>query len=82
MGHINTTSYFKEEVMQKRPYIQMSWCRAAIESPDEKTLQEDGRIRYYRYIEEAGKFIRVITLADGITLHNAFFDRRYKPKEH
>lgn len=30
------------------------------------------------YIEEAGKYLRVITLEDGETFHNAFFDRRYK----
>jgi hypothetical protein len=30
------------------------------------------------FIEEAQKYLRVVTLADGETVHNAFFDRRFK----
>ena len=29
-------------------------------------------------IPEEGKFLRVILLADGETVHNAFFDRKFK----
>ena len=29
-------------------------------------------------IAETGKFVRVIVLADGETVHNAFFDRSFK----
>lgn len=54
---------------------------AAITAPDHKVLQPDGRIRYYKYIEDAQKFVRVITLEDGETVHNIFYDRRFKPKE-
>ena len=32
-------------------------------------------------IEETGKYLRVVTLADGETIHNAFFDRRFKEDE-
>ena len=28
---------------------------------------------------EAGKYLRVVTEPDGETVHNAFFDRRFKP---
>ena len=34
--------------------------------------------RQWGYIEEYGKYLRVILLEDGITVHNAFFDRRFK----
>ena len=30
------------------------------------------------YIEEIGKYLRVIVLEDGETIENAFLDRRYK----
>lgn len=42
--------------------------------------QSDGRIRKWAWIPEAGKYIRVILLEDGETVHNAFFDRSYKEK--
>ena len=32
----------------------------------------------WRYIQEAGKYLRVILLEDGETVHNAVFDRSYK----
>jgi hypothetical protein len=80
---VKTTRYFEEKVMgEKRPYMKREWCMEALRAPDHKMLQSDGRIRYYKYITEAQKFVRVITLADGETVHNIFFDRRFKPKEH
>jgi len=33
------------------------------------------------YIEEEGKYLRVILLDDQKTIHNAFFDRRFKEKK-
>ena len=41
-------------------------------------MQADGRIRKWRYIKEVKKYLRVILLEDGETIHNAFFDRSYK----
>ena len=67
---------------EKRPYLKIEWCEWALREPDHKILQSDGRVRYYKYIAEDGKFIRVITLADGETLHNVFFDRNFKPMGH
>ena len=80
---MKTTRYFEEDVLaKKRPYMKREWCLEAISSPDYKMLQSDGRIRYYKYITEVQKFVRVITLEDGETVHNIFFDRGFKPKEH
>jgi len=45
----------------------------------EKT-QADGRIRRWALIPEMeNRWLRVILLADGETIHNAFFDRRFVP---
>ena len=73
------TDYFRDDVLHKRPYIRLEWCLAAIENPVLRETQPDGRIRYWWYAEDLGKYLRVVTLPDGITLHNAFPDRRYKP---
>ncbi len=32
----------------------------------------------WKKIKEEGRFLRVILLPDGETVHNAFFDRRFK----
>ena len=34
--------------------------------------------KMWGYIEEVGKYVRVITLEDRETIDNAFFDCRYK----
>jgi hypothetical protein len=39
-----------------------------------------GRIRRWGRINEAeGRYVRVILLPDGETVHNAFFDSRFSP---
>ena len=49
-----------------------------IKNPDFMEVQSDKRIRKWKKIREEGKFLRVILLPDGETVHNAFFDRRFK----
>lgn len=62
-----------------RVEIQDSWIQRAIENPDKTFRQFDGRIRMWKKIEEAGShYLRVILLEDGMTVHNAFFDRSFK----
>lgn len=74
------TDYFRNEVLIKRPYIKLEWCLAGLAKPIRREVQsEDGRVRHWIYVEELGKYLRVVTLPDGVTLHNAFPDRRFKP---
>ena len=69
--------------MRQRPDradIQLEWIARVVEFPIKDVTQEDGRIRRWAAIEEAnGKYLRVILLADGETIHNAFFDRPFTP---
>lgn len=75
----DTTNYFKNEILRKRPYLTIDMCREVIKNPFKKELQQNGRIRYWAKVPELGnKYLRVITLEDGITLHNAFIDRGFK----
>lgn len=75
---MKTTRYFREQVLRKRPYLKIEWINKALKNPDKKQAQADGRIRFWIYIEEIKKYIRVVTLSDGKTVHNAFPDRDYK----
>ena len=82
---MNTTRYFEEQVLRKRPYLERAWIEATLADPLAREVQPDGRIRWWRRIElaESGKsyILRVVTLEDGETVHNAFFDRSYREEE-
>jgi hypothetical protein len=61
-----------------RAYIKDEWIDFTIKNPVQTEIQSDGRIRKWAKIEEEGKYLRVILLEDGETIHNAFFDRDFK----
>jgi hypothetical protein len=52
--------------------------RDITKNPIRTEIQFDGRLRKWAKIEEEGKYLRVILLEDGETIHNAFFDRDFK----
>lgn len=76
---MRTTDYFTASVKSRRPYLTDEWIEFVLREPIRTVEQANGRIRHWAFIEEAGKFLRVVTEADGVTVHNAFFDRRFKP---
>jgi hypothetical protein len=76
---MKTTEYF--EYTRKRPdrsQIKEDWIKFVIENPEKTETQSDGRIRKWTKILETRKYLRVVLLEDGETVHNAFFDRSYK----
>ena len=77
---MKTTAYF--EAIRSRPdrvVIQDGWIERAVKSPIREFVQADGRVRRWTEVPEMeGRFLRVIVLQDGETVHNAFFDRGYK----
>jgi hypothetical protein len=74
------TEYFEKEVLRKRSYIRKEWCIRVLENPVKFERQEHNRYRYWAPIEELdGRFLRVVTLDDQTTIHNAFPDRGFKP---
>ena len=78
---MKTTQYF--EYMKKRSdraKIKEKWIKTVIENPIKTEIQSDGRIRKWAKITEVDKYLRVILLEDGETVHNAFFDRSFKEK--
>ena len=64
-----------------RASIKEEWLRMAIEAPLKVAVQSDGRIRRWVKIPGEEKYLRVILLEDGRTVHNAFFDRGFKEDE-
>lgn len=80
MDDYKFTEYFEKEVLRKRPYLKKEWCIQVIENPLNVETQEHNRFRFWGMITELeGRVLRVITLEDKKTIHNAFPDRRFKP---
>jgi len=75
---MKTTRYFEEQVLRKRPYIRREWCQRAVRHPEHRETQADGRVRYWIFVTELQKYLRVVTLEDGETVHNAFPDRGFR----
>lgn len=76
-----TTEYFRAvRTRPDRAIIRNDWIRRAIDRPVREAIQADGRIRRWALIPEAGgRALRVILLPDQLTVHNAFFDRTFRP---
>ena len=76
------TRYFAEQVLRKRPYLSEALCEEVLGSPLRVEVQPDGRIRHWGLVnlpnEEKARILRVVTLEDGTTLHNAFIDRDFR----
>ena len=78
---MKATDYFYH--VRKRPdraIITDAWIKEVIDNAIETSVQTDGRIKKWAFIKDAGRYLRVILLEDGETVHNAFFDRGYMEK--
>ena len=75
------TRYF--ETLRNRPdraTIRDEWIERVIAHPVKEVIQTDGRIRRWAPIDDmGGRYLRVVLLPDGQTVHNAFFDRSFAP---
>ncbi len=80
MPEYRFTEYFEQEVLRKRPYLRREWCVAVVERPLRAESQEDNRVRFWAAVPElGGRYLRVVTLEDRVTIHNAFPDRGFRP---
>lgn len=75
---MKTTDYFERSVRLRRPYLQQEWIEYTLHNPVRTETQPNGRIRHWAFITELGKYLRVVTEPDGVTVHNAFPDRGFK----
>jgi hypothetical protein len=76
---MKVTQYFlNTRIRPDRSCIKEEWIQSAIDNPLRVEIQKDCRIRKWIYIEEVDKYLRVILLSDGVTVHNVFFDRNFQ----
>ncbi len=72
------THYFEMVVLRKRSYLRREWCLRVVDAPLRIERQSDGRWRHWGVVPElGGRYLRVVTLEDGWTIHNAFPDRGF-----
>jgi hypothetical protein len=78
---MKVTAYFTAiRVRSDRAVIRDDWIERVISMPVREQIQADGRIRRWAAISEMeNRYLRVVLLSDGETVHNAFFDRRFQP---
>ena len=80
MPSYSFTPYFENEVLRKRPYLTKEMCIRVVEAPIRNEPQEGDRFRFWAVVPELdGRYLRVITLDDKLTIHNAFPDRGFVP---
>ena len=80
MSEYRFTTYFEQEVLRKRSYLQREWCIRVVQAPLRVERQEDNRYRFWGAVPELdGRILRVVTLDDKLTIHNAFPDRGFTP---
>ena len=78
---MKVTNYFMSVMARPdRADIRPEWCAQAIHSPEMEHVQADGRIRRWAAIPQAGnRYLSLVLLPDGETMHNAFFDWSVSP---
>lgn len=78
---MKVTRYFASiRLRPDRVAIRDEWIQKAIDAPLFESVQADGRIRrWIRVPEMDNRYLRIVLLNDGETVHNAFFDRRFTP---
>lgn len=75
------TQYF-ERVVSLRPdrwMITPGMIISVLSTPVRKEREPNGRFRHWGYVTELQRWLRVVTLSDEETVHNAFLDRSFRP---
>lgn len=77
---VKTTAYYRRRSRDAaRTYLTDTLVERVLINPERLEVQENGRIRHWARIDElGGRALRVVTLEDGETVHNAFIDRGYR----
>ncbi|PSR15639.1 hypothetical protein C8255_22040 [filamentous cyanobacterium CCP3] len=79
---MKSTPYFRNVVPLKHPEVKLEWVERVLANPIKQVVQADGRRVYWGNIpEKDGRALRVVTLEDGETVHNAFFDRNFYQRQ-
>lgn len=76
---MKTSGHFDDDVSKRpdRVSIKQEWREKALREPEYTEQQNGGRTRHWIYVRETSKWLRVVVLQDGETIHTNFFDRGF-----
>lgn len=75
LEQLETIKYYDTKAKYKHPEVEYEWIKRTLANPYYSEVQQhNGRIRYYGYIKEIGKWLRVV-IDDGKLL-TAHIDKR------
>jgi len=57
----------------------MTEIERALRRPEHRSQQHDGRWRHWVWVLTRHRWLRVVVESDGETVHNAFWDRNFRP---
>jgi len=78
---METSDHFDEVSKRSdRISIKDEWVGAARDDPACKEFQENGRVKHWSFVPEAGRWLRVVLLEDRETVHTKFWDRAFPEK--
>jgi hypothetical protein len=73
------TECFEQKVLRKRPYLRKEWCEWVVDNAEYSEPQPPDRHRFWARVDALdGRYLRVVTLGDRCTIHNAFPDRSFR----
>jgi len=80
MADFRFTKYFEHHVLSRRPYLTNEICIRVVQNSIRSEPREHNRFQFWAAVPElGGRFLRVVMLADKLTIHKAFPDRRFRP---
>ena len=59
--------------------ISLDQATYVVNNPVRAQVQDDGRIRYWAYLDEFGHYVRVVVEPDGEVILTAFPDGDFRP---
>lgn len=76
-----TDYYRRRSRLASRRYLSDELVLSVLRAPERVQVEPNGRVRHWRRLEQlGGRALRVVTLEDGETVHNAFIDRGFRPE--
>ncbi len=71
---MKTTRDFEEQVLRKRPYIDLAQCAEVLATPLRRMVQDDGRVRHWgRVVDGRDGTARVLRASNSKRASGGFF---------
>jgi hypothetical protein len=77
---VKLSEHFILYSLKEREYLTVELCELVVKESIYSEIQDDGRIKYWGYVPEYDKYLRVVIEPDGETILTAHFDRNFKNK--